>query len=96
MFTFYFFVLICLSRHNVANSIAYLLLPMNGGKSVGFTINSSPKSTQPITTANLKLTLILTLVLTLSNSNPNTNPKLLQCISMVPSKLHSGPSFFFM
>ena len=66
MFTFYFFVLICSSRHNVANSIAYLLLPMNGGKSVGFTINSSPKSTQSITTANLKLTLILTLVLTLS------------------------------
>ena len=60
MFTFDVFVLICLSRHNVANSIAYLLLPMNGGKSVGFTINSSPKSTQPITTANLKLTLILT------------------------------------
>ena len=58
MFTFDVFVLICLSRHNVANSIAYLLLPMNGGKSVGFTINSSPKSTQPTTTANLKLTLI--------------------------------------
>ena len=54
---------------------------MNGGKSVGFTINLSPKSTQPITTANLKLTLILTLVHTLSNPNPNTNPKLLQCIS---------------
>jgi len=45
---------------------------MNNGKSVGFTINSS---TQPITTANLKLTPILTLVLTLSNPNPNTNPK---------------------
>ena len=66
MFTFDVFVVICLSRYNVANSIAYLLLPMNGGKSVAFTINSSPKSTQPITTANLKLTLILTLVLTLS------------------------------
>ena len=65
MFTFDVFVLICLSRHNVANSIAYLLLPMNGGKSVVFTINSSPKSTQPKTTAILKLTLILTLVLTL-------------------------------
>ena len=73
MFTFDVFALICLSRHNVANLIAYLLLPMNGGKShksVGFTINCFPKSTQPITTANLKLTLILTLVLTLSNPNP--------------------------
>ena len=39
MLTFDVFVLIYLSRHNVANSIAYLLLPMNGGKSVGFTIN---------------------------------------------------------
>jgi len=49
MFTFDVFVLICLPRHIIArsNSIAYLLLPMNGGKSVGFTINSSPNQPNP-------------------------------------------------